>query len=385
MPVSNRELVERARVLATVFAQNARETELLRRPHPDNIAAMKESGLLEMLVPARFGGHESDLSTFVEVVEILSSACMSTAWIASFYIGHNLLVARFPEQAQQEVFAVRPYGLIPAANAPTLKARRLKGGWELNGRAPWGSGVMDADWCIVAGMSVEGDGARSFILPVADVEVVDTWHYAGMCGTGSNDMVLDNVIVPDHRSVPLLQMVEGRTPGSELHANPVFSAPLIALALCEIIPLMSGGLKGAVATYEANLQSRSRAYTGAAVKDQLTTHLYLGEMKIAAEVAVELVRCHAARTTQLLEAGDAALGVRVALRGHAAFIAHHCRAAMNGMMSRAGASNFHMDAPLQRYFRDINMLATHAFWDWDSSREQVGRLSFDLPPNTPLV
>ena len=76
---------------------------------------------------------------------------------------------------------------------------------------------------------------------------------------------------------------------------------------------------------------------------------------------------------------------RVAAKGQAAFVSKLCRDTVNAMMAASGASSFHVDQPMQRIWRDLNTVASHAFWDWDVSREQVGRQHFGLPPTNPLV
>jgi hypothetical protein len=76
---------------------------------------------------------------------------------------------------------------------------------------------------------------------------------------------------------------------------------------------------------------------------------------------------------------------RLQLRAHAGFVVDHCRRAINELMSQSGSAAFRCDLPLQRFFRDMNMLATHAFFEWDTSREQYGRGKLGLDPTHPLL
>ena len=145
------ELVGRARELAPKIARKARETENRRSIDPEILQDLIDAEFFQLFVPRRWGGHEAGLQTHLEVVDIISSACLSTGWIAAFYMGHNWMALRFPEQAQEEFFADRPFALIPITNAPTLSAKRADGGWIVSGRSAWGSGIMDADWACLAG------------------------------------------------------------------------------------------------------------------------------------------------------------------------------------------------------------------------------------------
>lgn len=251
MPNTDSELIQRAREIAPRIRARAAEAAVRRKPHDDSIQELIETGIVQMFVPKRWGGAEASLSTALEVIEIISEACPSTGWIAAFYIMHNIYVPKFPERAHEELFGKKGYVLLPAASAPNMKARKVDGGWELSGRALWGSGVMHADWVMIGGMAEDGQ-QRGFLLPVAQVQVEDNWHFAGMSGTGSNDYVATNVFVPDHRSAAMGEFYEGPTAGSRLYDNPLYSIPFFVLVYCTFAPVIVGCLKGALRAYEEN-------------------------------------------------------------------------------------------------------------------------------------
>lgn len=377
------ELVARARALAPKIGERARATEERRAPDPDILQDLIDAELMQILVPRRWGGHEAGLHTHREVVEIISAACLSTGWIAAFYMGHNCLALRFPEEAQKEFFADRPFALIPITNAPTLTAKRVAGGWVVSGQSAWASGIMDADWVCLGGKD-ETNGAHIFAFPIADVEIADVWHYAGMSGTGSNTAIIKDAFVPEHRAVSAPDFATGRF-AAELYDDPLYSAPLMSFILCEVMPVYSGGLRGAADAFETVVRNRTAAYAKAKMSENPRSHVLLGEALLNASIAERLVRD---LYTQI-EAGIAqhSIGIseRVALKAQSAFIAEHCRRAVNEMVHHSGSSGFHLDSPIQRYFRDLNTLATHVFCDWDSSRELLGRDRLGLAPNHPIV
>lgn len=383
MALTQEDAVARARALAPGIAARAAETEAKRAPHDDTIRELVDAGLLSLLVPARWGGPELGLGAMLEVVETISAACMSSGWIAAFYIGHNALAARLSEKAQAEIFADRPLALMPGSMAPTLQAKAVTGGFEVSGRAAWASGVMHADWVLMGGLSEAGP--YMFLIPIEDIEVEDTWHMSGMSGTGSNDMVAREVFVPEHRAEHALGFGSGKTAGAAVHPNPIYGMPFMPFVQCETLGVYSGGLRGATAAFEATVRSRVRGHTGAAVRDQPLAHLQLGGAHVQAEVAEALARGHLRRVEALLAAGAFTMADRVQLRAHAGFVVDHCRRATNELMSQSGSSAFRCDLPLQRFFRDMNMLATHAFFEWDTSREQYGRGKLGLEPTHPLL
>lgn len=369
--------------LAPTIARKARATEGRRAPDPEILQDLIDAELMQLFLPRRWGGHEAGMRTHLEVVEIISAACVSTGWIAAFYIGHNCLALRFPEAAQEEFFADRGFALMPITNAPTLSAERVDGGWVVSGQAAWASGIMDADWVCLGGKD-DTNSVYTFAFPAADVEVVDVWHYAGMSGTGSNTAVVKDAFVPTHRAVAAPDFATGRL-AAELYDNPLYSAPLMAFILCEVMPVYSGGMRGAVNAYEGIVRNRTAAYAKAKMIEDPRAHVALGEAHLNASMAERLVRDLYGQVEEGLTHKNIGVSTRVALKAQAAFIAEHSRRAVNELMHRAGSSNFHLDSPLQRFFRDLNTLATHVFCDWDSSRELLGRDRLGLAPNHPIV
>jgi len=381
------ELIGRARELAPGIAARALETEANRSPHDDTIRELVDAELMQTLVPRRWGGHALDLDTHRQIVEIVSAACVSTGWITAFYLGHNYLLTKFEEQAQAEVFADRPFGLIPIASAPTTRVVREGEGFRVSGRAPFGSGIMHADWVVVGG-APEGEVPVMLLLPIEDVRADDTWDMVGMAGTGSNDMVIEDAFVPEHRTLSIVGMMTGSTPGTELYDDPFYTLPMLPFLYCEAMPVFSGGLRGAAEAFDGLIKDRVSTYSQAKLAEQQLAHVYLGEAHTDADVAGILVREQIRRTLEIHASKGAAgfdLDARLLLKGQSGYLVDHCRRATAEMMRHAGARGFRRDEPVQRFARDLSMVASHAFWDWDVAREQIGRNRVGLEPTYPLL
>jgi alkylation response protein AidB-like acyl-CoA dehydrogenase len=383
MPATDAELIQRARDLAPTIRARAAEAAALRRPVDASIRDLADAELIQMFVPRRWGGSEASLSTMMDAVEIISAACPSTGWITAFYISHNIYIAKFGEAVQEELFGPRGYVTLPAASAADMEVRKVDGGWEVSGRAQWGSGVMHADWVLMSGKAP--DGPRSFLMPISAVEVLDTWHYTGMAGTGSNDYVARNVFVPDAHAITGAEFHGGATAGSQIHANPLYSIPFLISAYCTILPVITGSLNGALGAYEDIVAKRVRNFSGVVLKDQQHAHVALGELQIATRAGSELARAVYRRAEDVLANRPFTLDDRIAAKGQTAFTSKHCRETANRMMAAAGASSFHEDQPLQRIWRDLNTVCSHAFWDWDVTCELTGRHHLGLHPGHPLV
>lgn len=378
---TKQELLERVESLLPGIAARASECEGARKPHDKSIQEIIDSGVIQALVPKRFGGHELGLDTLSEVARSVSSACMSTGWITAFYIGHNWMATKFPEKAQEEIFADRPFGLIPVQTSPTMEFKEVPGGYEISGRANWGSGVMHADWVLVAG-GIGRKDARAFLLPIEDVEVDDVWFMSGMAATGSNDILCDAAFVPAHRSMPARDFFIGL---DSIHDNPLYSIPVLPFIYCEAVGVYVGGLEGATTAYESLMSEKVMSWSGEALAERQVAHVDLGDARARAGAAGVLLERLVVDTIELEQRRAFDLDARVDLKLRAGFIADSCRDAMNALMARAGSRAFRSDNPLQRYFRDLNTLASHAFVDWQVCRELYGRHYLGLPPNHPLV
>ena len=382
--LTDQELLDRVRALVPKIAERAPQCELERTPNDDTIRELSETGVYSLLVPKRWGGPELSLATHIQIVEMISAACTSTGWVSCFYMGHNWMATKMSEQAQGEIFGERPYGRIPVTTSPPVKAKAVAGGWEISGRASWASGIMHADWVWLSGLT-EDKQLKIFMMPPEDVQVHDVWRMSGMAGTGSNDVEVDGVFIPEYRSQDSATFFAGRTAGSAIHENPLYQMPLLPFVYCEAVPVLTGGLRGAASAFAATLRRRVTSHAQTVVKDQQHTHILYGESETNALVAEALMRELHNQTMDCLQRNTFSVNDRLRLKSQAAFLVQHCRQSVTQMMSHAGTTSFQTDHPLQRYFRDLTTLSTHAFWNWDTTRESVGRDQLGLELNNPLV
>lgn len=380
MTVTKEALLERTRELLPGIAARARQAEADRKPHDDSVRELIEAGIMQTLVPKCFGGHELDLDTHAGIIRLISSACMSTGWVTAFYLGHNWMLTKFPEAVQREVFAERPFGLIPIQPSREITVKPVTGGYEISGRSNFSSGIMHADWVMVA--KAGGADARAFVVPVADVEIDDVWHMSGMAATGSNDVIVEDLFVPEHRSLAgdaLFNSTES------IHPNPLYAIPLLPFIYCEVLGVYCGGLDGATAEYDEYVRSKVMTWGGEAIAGKQASHVNLGEAHARAMAAGALLDRQVADTQAIARERAFTLESRLELKVRAAYLVDCCREAMNAIMARVGTRTFASDVPLQRFFRDLNTLSSHAFVDWEVSRELYGRQRLGLAPNHPLI
>jgi 3-hydroxy-9,10-secoandrosta-1,3,5(10)-triene-9,17-dione monooxygenase len=373
------ELIGRARELQPVIAARAEATALNRAPLDETIKDLCDAGFFRMMSPKRFGGYELHVDTLTEVCRLIAAACPSTGWVTSFYIGHNWLHAVFPEKSQEEVFAAGPYALSSGQVAPTAKGVRVPGGFEISGRQGWSSGVAHADWVFFTGIvSAEGEEPHPymFCVPRAQVEVIDTWHIAGMQGTGSRDVAVEKLFVPEHHAVSFVQLMDGSHPGGKIHANPLYKLPVTTALSFEVMPVVAGALRGAADAFVKIISNRVQSYTGQSYAEKPAAQMRAGRAYALADALDSLTR-DAARTVVAIDRPLEPVE-RAELRMRSSYMTYMACEGVNDIIHGAGADSFRDASPLQRYFRDLNVLRTHGGLDVEPTSELYGKVKMGV-------
>ena len=376
---SHATLLDAARSLVPLIREQARGAELARRPSDEVIAAAAASGLFTMMSPARYGGAGLDLDTFFEVGLVLGEADASHAWVLCFYFEHVWMFCQYPEPFQAALFADRAFVLAPAMLSPTGLATVAPGGYRLEGRWQWATGVVHGDW-VIAGAVVraeEGPKAYFFALPRDQVTVEDTWFTDGMCATGSRDVLIEDVFVPAERAVNIAEMMHGAAPGSSLHDGHLYSTPMAPiLSFAAALPVL-GQARFAVTEYARQLEGRYDLTGREQQSERPGRQARLAAADLDVASAEGLMRWVLADVMAQRATADEATRVRwTASIAHAVAV---CQRAVSTVCETAGASSHFLDNPLQRARRDVNAMAGHMVFDLDDRYVAHGRSLIGLP------
>jgi len=372
------ELVARIRDLLPMIRNEAAHAERIRKPVDAVMRALEETGVFRAYVPRRYGGYEIDIDTFVDIGLAIGAACTSTGWITTFCMEHNWLLAHFDQGAQDEIFGRQPYVLAPGAIGPNGRAKAVAGGHELSGRWAWGTGIMHADWVLLNGVvPLGGDRfeARLFALPRSAVEIEDTWYAAGMCGTGSNDILAHDVFVPAHLSQDLAPMANGQSPGARWHGSATFRYPMIPfLALTAAAPLV-GAAGEAVDLFEQRI--RERTLYGSNQPQALSPAAQIRYARL--RVRIEAIEAELRRIGHSIADWGERLEPcpaldRARMRLAIAHVVAGARDIVRDVAEASGASAQLTRHPLQRIHRDLHTGSAHTIFDLDTAGELYGRL-----------
>lgn len=379
------ELIARARALTPMLAVHAAEAERLRKPVDVVIKALEDAEIFKLMVPRCYGGLELDLDTFFEVGVALGEGDASMAWVTNFYIEHNWIFCQFPASFQQELFTDRSYVLAPAMIAPSGVATRENGGYRLQGRWQWSSGIMHGDWVIPGALERTLEGKpdpRWFALPRAQVKVEDTWYVEGMSGTGSNDVVIDDAYIPADRSVSMLEMGSGNGPGSRLHDGPLYRTPMLPILTMAAVTPALGQARMAVRAFRERLTERL-LLNGVKQAGKPAAQIRLARAEVEVRSAELLVRdviadvCTRRNNATMEDRGRWAAQLAVAV--------DRCKHVIQTVIEASGAHAHFLNHPLQRALRDVNTISCHIVFELDGRLEAFGRLLLGMEPGGALL
>jgi alkylation response protein AidB-like acyl-CoA dehydrogenase len=207
---SSSSMLEAARQLAPMVREYADQTDAARELPKPLFHALADAGFYHMAVPRAVGGLEVDFPTYVQVLEELGKADASTAWTVSQGANWATYSARMAREVAREIWIDTPRSVVSNTPGATAKAVAVPGGFRVTGRQPFSTGCKHASW-VAAHATVIEDGevrqrngrpeARYCLLPVTQVELLDTWNTRGMRGTGTHTFDVKDVFVPEERTV----------------------------------------------------------------------------------------------------------------------------------------------------------------------------------------
>jgi len=231
------------------------EFQTLRHIPQDIVRKFQDVGVYRAFVPKRFGGDQCTPQDFCRLIEEIATADASAGWVASFGVSATYLAA-LPAETYAKIFGENPDTVFAGGLFPPQPVRRTPQGLEVSGRWPWGSGVMGAS-IVGAGVKIEGEQSplpRIVVMPREKITVDETWNTVGLRATGSHDVVVDRVIVPEDWT-----FIRGGKPQLD---DLVFRYPAMALAAQVLAVVALGAARSALDWLRTDALSRA-SVTGA--------------------------------------------------------------------------------------------------------------------------
>ncbi|MFD1523485.1 acyl-CoA dehydrogenase family protein [Pseudonocardia yunnanensis] len=380
------ELLDRARALVPLLRANAAETERLGTLPDDNVTALRDAGFFTLGTPHCFGGPEADFRTWVDVIAELARGCGSSAWVATLLSMGSHFTALLGDRARSDVWAAGPHATICMNPNPSAGGRAVDGGMVVSGRWRPMSGCNHAQW-VMGGVPVhDGQGAvvdrKLVLVPMNQTRIEETWNVAGMRGTGSNTVVVDEVFVPEHRILSLPRALAGDYAAEhpDEPQNAISASSLVAVA--QAAPAL--GLATAALEHTLDVLGAGRAVGTSIYQNAINAPSVQFNVADAARL-IDTARMHTDRAVADMNQGvrerhPLDLATRARIRMDVGTVMRSTQRAVGLLLDVGGAGGFDLANPVQRIWRDLETVARHQILSPDLSREIYGRALLGVEP-----
>ena len=320
-----------------------------------------------MLVPRSHGGLELDLPSALDVIATLGRIDGSVGWTAMIGNGGDIFAPLLTRETYDLVYQNGPDAIIAGSIQPAGTAEAVHGGWRVNGRWPFASGCLRADWMVGLCVMTEGGKplsgpagepgsplVRGFMMPARDWQIEDTWHVAGLKGTGSHHIALRNALVPGANSFDLAN-------GVPCLPGPLYQAVLQFLPLlhgANTVGMAEGALDELVALANTGRQQQRATVP---MRDSEIFRFDLGRIAADVRAARAFLEAQAASLWRHALAGtlkDEALFTQSTQT--ATWLVTTCVRVADACFTLGGGSALYETSPLQRRLRDLHAAAQHA-------------------------
>lgn len=378
-------LLEKVREIEPLIRAEKDDAEQKARMSTRVADAVRSAGMYRMYRPRKRGGFGFDPVSGFKVVEELSRIDSAVGWNVAIANAADCFGAYLSDAATDEIFSP-PDTVLAGGLFPPRKAVATDGGYRLSGKSLFNSNCHAANWLLVEAMVYDGDEQRidedgnpvglfAFV-PAAEANIVENWDTLGMRGTGSHDVNIQDVFVPESRTAPLLPLEA---------TNSAYSGPLHRLTFwppiaINCVPAL-GIAQAAIDDFIELAASKVNAYTPSTLRDHPIVQLRLAKAQATLRAARAYLygtfdeMWEVAKTGQYLT-----IEQKADCQQAATYTTGACADAVDLIHSIASSAAIRNDKPFQRHFRDIHVITQHAFV-CESRYEGVGQIRLGLESN----
>jgi 4-hydroxyphenylacetate 3-monooxygenase len=387
-------LSDRIRPHLAAIAKRAAATEAARTVPVGNIELIREAGFVRALLPAALGGDERDLSDYCEGVRTLSQACPSTGWVTGVLNVHPAALCHFDESVQKEILATGVDTISCSSGSPQMKAKLAEGGIIVSGRGRFSSGCDHAEWALVGVRVPDPSDSQYpqrryreylFMAHRSEYTIEDTWYSMGMRGSGSKDLIFNELFVPYRRMERMDAVFFNYSHGAGTVDSWIARVPFPLLFAVFLPAVALGCADGMIAEFTKRQRSRKNAYTNAQGILNPAGYMRLAEsihelesLTVYYRHLLESMQRHGERAARLTEAKT------LEMQSTLPFISTRALHVIDRLFEAAGASAMADFNPMQRYWRDGHTVRLHLGSDYDISLQHHGRYMLGLMPTADL-
>jgi 3-hydroxy-9,10-secoandrosta-1,3,5(10)-triene-9,17-dione monooxygenase len=358
-------LIDRARAMLPALRERAAACVKAGNVSDETIAEMKQAGFFRILQPRRHGGYEMSPNVFFEVQKILAQGCMSTGWMYGVVGCHPYELALFEDRAQHEVWDDDADMLVSSTYQPVGKVEPVDGGFYLSGRWGFSTGSTHCGWVLLGAINFDTGGGppdmRTFLLPRSDYQVIEgTWDTFGLQGTGSFDIVVDRVFVPEYRTHKASDGFAGTNPGQAANDGPLYRIPWAQIFIRSVSTAAFGGTRAAIDAAMDIMKSRVSTNTGKASKADPNLHAAIARAIAETDEMERTQRATFEEHLAYAERGEVVPMERRALFAYqSSNVVRRMADLVDDMVKLLGGRAIYMSSPILQPWLDLHAARAH--------------------------
>jgi alkylation response protein AidB-like acyl-CoA dehydrogenase len=354
--------LEAARALGPLIRASAAETDAQRELPRPLFEAMADAGLFRLGLPRAVGGVELDLPSYIEVIEEIGKNDASTGWVTNQVAIFATYAARMPREAARAIWIETPRSVV--ANTPMASAQAVvvPGGYRVTGRQGFSTGCRHASWLAAHGTVIEQGRPRLdqgepelryCFVPRAEAQLLDTWQVRGMRGTGTHHFAVDDVFVPEERTVKSVT-------APLVETGPLYQIPRTLVFASGDASVALATARSCLATFVELATTKTPRAMEALLRDQAMVQNTVGRAEADLRSGRAYLADAVGQIWRSLTQGDGlSLEQRANLR---LATTHGIRLAVqvvDAVYNMAGATAVYDGNPIQRYFQDVHVISQH--------------------------
>jgi alkylation response protein AidB-like acyl-CoA dehydrogenase len=378
-------ILDRVREVLPVIRARRDEIERARRMPRDLIDRLRSTGVFGLTVPRDMGGEQARPTDTMRVIETAATADGSAGWCVMIGAGNNIAAGYMNERGAREVFH-DPTAPTAGIAAPAGAAVPVDGGVRVSGRWPFASGITHCEWVWAGCMIMENGKPRMtstgpeivhLCMPVRELEIHDTWHVSGLCGTGSTDFSAADVFVPEHRIFALLDPA-GHRP------EPLYQMPPLATFVFQLVSVSLGIARAALDELTELAQTKVPSLYNTVLADRPMAQIEIARAEAALGAARSFLFDTVGDMWETVSAGHAPTMRQLALGRIATIqVAETAATVTRTINTLGGGSSIYLSSSLQRHARDAEAI-THHFTVAQHTWEEAGRVLLGRQPAVPM-
>ena len=385
------DVVENVRALIPMLREGQAESDRLGRPPAHIVEKLREAGVYKLTVPKEYGGLEADMKTWMDTVVEIGRGDAGVAWAVTLVTSCNWAFSSFfPKHLVDEVFSDPDATLAGIFTGRAISIKPAEGGiYVEKGMWFFNSGVYEATWDLLGVPMFDENGEEIgpgiALVPMSDVTLLNDWNTSGIRGSGSTNVMMENVFIPNERIIPLPSIAEGTQPRT--HEGPaarIAFMPLMANILA--YPLL-GAAEHMVEYFLETLPKRDiklTSYTKAA--EAPVTQLQIGEATAKIEAARLLIEDGVRRMDEWSHRSEyMPIEIRAKIRRDTAFAERLMWEGVDMLGTVSGGSFSWLSNLGNRLWQDVKVGSLHPLVSAPSNYEMYGRLVAGVQPPLMLI